>query len=123
MVSGLKEADRRVLDRPEVWRWQVDAAAAALQPGFGGFVDELRLAAAEWPFPVEEVRQPVTLWHGTDDASTPIAMAHHLAKRLPHATLRVFPGEGHFLLYDHAEEILGALATSPVERAPPTPRP
>jgi hypothetical protein len=37
-------------------------------------------------------------------------MALHLATQLPRATLRVFEGEGHFLLHDHAEEILGALA-------------
>jgi pimeloyl-ACP methyl ester carboxylesterase len=110
MTRGLADVDQRVLQRPGVWEGQLAAIAEALSRGLGGFVSELALAAAPWGFSLSEVRVPVRVWHGSLDASTPLAMALHLATQLPRATLRVFEGEGHFLLHDHAEEILGALA-------------
>jgi pimeloyl-ACP methyl ester carboxylesterase len=109
MTRGLAEVDQKVLSRPEVWSAQIAAVSEALAPGFDGFFAELRLAAAPWGFSLAEIRPPVYLWHGTEDASTPLSMAQYMASRLPHATLRILEGEGHFLLFDHAEQILGML--------------
>lgn len=41
------------------------------------------------------VRQPVTLWHGTEDRIVPIAAAEWLSRRLPHAELHRLAGRGH----------------------------
>ena len=50
------------------------------------------------------------MWHGTEDTVVPLVMAEYLAHVLPHATLRVAPGEGHFsVALRRAEEILGYL--------------
>jgi pimeloyl-ACP methyl ester carboxylesterase len=110
MTRGLAAVDQRVLSRPGLWEAQVAAVAEALSPGFDGFVAELRLAASPWGFSLADVKCPIYLWHGTEDASTPLPMAQHMASRLPSATLRILEGEGHFLLFDHAEEILRVLS-------------
>lgn len=38
-----------------------------------------------WSAILPEITVPVTLWHGTADNWSPIAMAHHLKEKLPNA--------------------------------------
>jgi pimeloyl-ACP methyl ester carboxylesterase len=108
MTRGLGDADGRVLAQQDVWRLLVSATSEALRGGYSAFVAEVALASGDWGVPFAEVHVPVALFHGTDDRSTPLAMATHMAERLPDATLEVLPGEGHFLLATHAERILRA---------------
>lgn len=57
--------------------------------------DDAALVFAPWPFRVEDVRCPVTLWYGERDANAPPRNGAWLADRLPEATLSVLPGLGH----------------------------
>lgn len=111
MVRGLGEADQRILARPEVWAAQLERVAEALRPGVAGFVEEVAIAARPWGFPLESVHVPVRIWHGSDDRSTPLSMARHVAARLPNAELCVFDGEGHFLVTEHAAKIFSWAGT------------
>ena len=106
LTRGLGEADRHVLARPDVWTAQLDRIAEALRPGVRGLLQEIALAAEPWGFALDEVRVPVRLWHGTDDRSTPLSMAEHVAARVPGAELTVLAGRGHFFVVDEAKTIL-----------------
>ena len=59
-------------------------------------IEELRLYVGPWGFPLADVRVPVQLWHGLDDAMVPPAHGRYLASRLPFCETRMLPGEGHF---------------------------
>jgi pimeloyl-ACP methyl ester carboxylesterase len=60
-----------------------------------GYLADAALAFAPWPFRVEDVRCPVTLWYGERDAQAPGRNGSWLAEHLPRATLTVLPGLGH----------------------------
>lgn len=44
---------------------------------------------------IARISQPVAIVHGEADPLVPVAAAHDLAKRLPQASLHLFPGMGH----------------------------
>ena len=73
----------------------------------GGFRRETLLAVrAVWPevaAGLAEARPalPVLLVHGGADPIVPGAHAHTVAQTLPHATLRIFPGDLHDVLNEH----------------------
>jgi len=98
-------ADRRILAREDVWKLQLSSVREALRQGYGTFVHEVQLAAAPYEIALEEIDTPVRIVHGTDDRSTPLAMARELASRLPRATLEVLDGAGHFLIVDHGDRL------------------
>ena len=68
------------------------------------------LFVSPWGFPPEEISVPTLIWHGDRDPAVPLGVARFYERTIPRSELTVFPGEGHLVLWSHAEEILGALA-------------
>jgi pimeloyl-ACP methyl ester carboxylesterase len=71
--------------------------------------EDLRLYTQRWGFDLEDVRAPVHWWHGEDDRIVPIAHARREIVALPNVKATYYAGEGHFLIIEHLDEILGAL--------------
>jgi pimeloyl-ACP methyl ester carboxylesterase len=71
---------------------------------------DLLLCTHPWGFELASIRTPAMLWHGLDDISAPPAMARYLASTLPDCRARLYPCEGHLLLFSRWPEILSALA-------------
>jgi pimeloyl-ACP methyl ester carboxylesterase len=66
--------------------------------------------ARDFGFGPEEIRAPVTLFHGAQDANAPIALARRLAASMPGATLVIHENEAHMsMLCSRFDEIAGAL--------------
>ncbi len=105
----LNPADRRVLGRPGVRRAMARTFTEGLRHGAGALAEDRALLFRPWGFPVREVRQQVDVWHGTQDWQVPVALGRVLAGMLPNCTPHWFPGEGHFLVFDHAHDVYGAL--------------
>lgn len=103
-------ADRRWLSMPEVSRVAVDTLREALHKGAWGYVQDIRVLALPWGFDLAGVHVPVELWHGEEDNVIPLHHGHYLASVVPSATLRICPGEGHMVLWNHLAEILTAAA-------------
>ncbi|UOQ50985.1 alpha/beta fold hydrolase [Hymenobacter cellulosivorans] len=57
-------------------------------------------------FTLAAIRAPTTIWHGTADFIWHPAPIHYLSTRLPHATLRMLPDEGHMLFLRYWRQIL-----------------
>jgi pimeloyl-ACP methyl ester carboxylesterase len=70
---------------------------------------ELVMLARPWGFQLEDITTEVHLWYGSEDATTPLYMAKYLYRAIPHATLKVWPGEGHHAGFTHWAEVLQAL--------------
>jgi pimeloyl-ACP methyl ester carboxylesterase len=51
----------------------------------------------------------VFLYHGEEDVLVPAQHARALAEKLPEGRLRSYPGEGHFSMKDHMEEVFDDL--------------
>jgi pimeloyl-ACP methyl ester carboxylesterase len=99
--------DQAILAR--IWKAQVAMTAEALRQGPDAFVYELALASRPWGFSLEDVRADVVLWHGGQDRAAPLPMAREVARRLARCTSRIVPDGGHFLHYDHWQEVVESL--------------
>lgn len=78
------------------WRSQFDACAEFLRAGL----------------PDGRIDQPTTIVHGTADRVVPYENAAHLARRLPHASVRTMEGAGHLCWIERHEEFNDIVLTS-----------
>lgn len=107
----LNRADRRVIGRPAVRQILADTFTEGLRSGPAALAEDRALLFRPWGFPLSDVRQRVHLWHGTQDWQVPVAAGRVLAAMLPSCTGHWFPGEGHFLVFDHAAAVYRALGS------------
>lgn len=95
-LKGRPEADRRVLERPELRELSFGAPAHdALRQGMGIFVYEMGLYGRPLGFDLSQVRVPVRVWHGLRDANVPVDIARYVAAQVPGATLHIEPEAAH----------------------------
>ena len=75
-----------------------------------GVMIDAEIYATPWGFPLEEVRAPVALWHGTKDRTFAHRLAKDVASRLPNCEFHLVEGAGHYSLpIRYIEEILADL--------------
>lgn len=73
-------------------------------------IHESLLAVTEWGFRLQDIHQPIHLWHGEMDQNIPVDMARHAASAIPQCEAKFYPNEGHLSLFKkYAAEIIGAL--------------
>jgi pimeloyl-ACP methyl ester carboxylesterase len=108
----LPQADREAMMSPRLRELGVAAAPEAFRQGVRGFIHEARIFVQPWGFDPAAIKPPVFIWHGGQDANVPVAMAQHLAERIPDSHLTIYRGEGHFIMSEHWTEILAALLSA-----------
>lgn len=90
------------------------AAAAfrkAVSTGIAGWRDDDLAFVAGWGFDPAAVKIPVAIWQGAEDRMVPFAHGRWLADRLPSASARLHPAEGHLsLMLDRFDDIVADLA-------------
>jgi pimeloyl-ACP methyl ester carboxylesterase len=74
--------------------------AAAVERGLAGVEGDLRAMVLPWPFELEAISIPVTMWYGTED----------LADRIPRARLEILEGASHLLPLTNWSLLLDSLA-------------
>jgi pimeloyl-ACP methyl ester carboxylesterase len=110
LESGVAaEVDKAYLDRPDVRTILVESLSEAYRSGSRGPAWELALYSRPWGFRLEDVRVPVHLWHGEQDANHPVAMGRYLAGFIPECRAIFYPGEGHLHFVDRLPEMLAAV--------------
>lgn len=110
IAAGASKADRAVISRPDVGPRLVSAYLEASRPGGRGLTEDMRTMLSPWGFDPSEIRVPVHLVHGKRDTVAPPAHAEHWIETLRDTHIVWVENAGHFLLEDHAGEILDALA-------------
>lgn len=110
---GTPESDRETMAAPEIRMRFLAAFRESASRGPEGCVHETVLHYAQpWGFRLQDVTVPVHVWHGERDPFVPVEAARLLGRRIPGATLTVYPGEGHAVDYRHIEEILRTLTAA-----------
>ena len=94
LVSG---ADRAALTG---WfaEYLADSMRAALTSGIAGWRDDDLAFVREWGFSLDQIRIPVSVWHGDQDAMVPFAHGKWLARHIPRARAHLLSGDGHLTL-------------------------
>jgi pimeloyl-ACP methyl ester carboxylesterase len=100
LVAEVTEADRRVLERPEVRASAIETFQEAVRQGAVGWIDDVLRQERPWPFRLDEIGSDVRFHHGKDDTLAPPQYAKELAEGMPGSRLRLYPGEGHISILD-----------------------
>jgi len=104
---ALPPADLALLANPEWLAGFVGSLREMFAHGVAGYTDDRLADGPGWgSFDVAAIRCPVVVLHGGSDSIVPVAHAHHTAKAVPGAKLRIFPDLGHFSI---AQEVLGTV--------------
>jgi len=82
----------------------------AFRQGTHALDEDLRLYTQPWDFALEDIAAPVHAWHGEADRIVPVRHVRDEIVALPHAAVIYYPGEGHFMVLDHLDEIFAAVA-------------
>ncbi len=95
-------------------RLQEVARTTASSPWAGSpaALRDYQAVAAPWPFAVDEIEQPVTIWAPTDDEIVPPRLAAHLADRLRASTVIDVPGAHDWLIHNW-DRVLRSMAGRP----------
>jgi pimeloyl-ACP methyl ester carboxylesterase len=101
--------DQAIIGRPEIRANLATSFREAFRRGGRAVAQEFHPLAQPWGFRLEEVAVPVRLWHGDADTVVPVGMAHVQACALPHGSLEIRPGAGHYWFFDQIEMLLRAL--------------
>jgi pimeloyl-ACP methyl ester carboxylesterase len=109
LLKQLPSADVAILSRPEVRElFDLDAVRSSRTAGAAA-VQDFELFAADWGFDLGTIDVPVHIWQGDADLNVPAHHARLMHEAIPGSVLHEFAGEGHFMAFDHFEEIGAAL--------------
>jgi pimeloyl-ACP methyl ester carboxylesterase len=106
LAKGLSASDGRVLEKPDVGLYICAAGAEGARHGGRGWAYDDGLLSGSWDFSPAQISEDtqIDLWYGDDDLAVTPASAKRIADAVAGANLKVFPGEGHMLVFDHVED-------------------
>jgi len=109
LVKQLPPADVAILSRPEVRAlFELDAVRSP-RTAAAAAVQDFELFAGDWGFDLGAISVPVDIWQGDADLNVPAQHARLLHEAIPGSVLHEFAGEGHFMAFDHLDDIGAAL--------------
>ncbi|WP_413287673.1 alpha/beta fold hydrolase [Bdellovibrio sp. HCB337] len=101
-LSTLNQTDRNILKDIENYNLMVASMTDAIRQGAQGILWDSALFSQDWLTAYCEMdalaKIPVSYYHGTQDFILNYKMAEQMNKMLPHSTLEIFDGEGHYSL-------------------------
>ncbi|KAL6238325.1 hypothetical protein BDW75DRAFT_227961 [Aspergillus navahoensis] len=105
-----ESAEDSTLSTEERRKMAIAMVFEAFAQGGAATVQEAVLLSHDWGFRFEDITfNKVQLWHGQNDAQSPIEMIRYMAERLPHCVLREFNDKTHFTVASHIDDILSEL--------------
>ena len=109
LLGGLvTDVDKRALTG-EYAAWTASAFRKAVSSGTWGWHDDDLAFTRDWGFALDEIRVPVTVWQGREDAMVPYAHGVWLAEHVPGARAMLLDDEGHLSLAARFGDILDDL--------------
>jgi pimeloyl-ACP methyl ester carboxylesterase len=122
LLKFLQPCDANVLRESRKFDICFDSARHAWRSSALGVVTDAEIYATPWGFPLEDVRVPVSLWHGTKDRTFAPRLARSVAERLPHCDFHLIEGAGHYSLpiryiNEILKDLLGGSSAPPLDGA------
>jgi len=95
---------------PEFFQVLLSSFREGLRTSAKGTTSDARVYGQPWPFTLADIRVPVSVWHGIEDAQVPVSIGRHYAKHIPTAKGHFPEGEGHVsIVTNYIEAIIGDL--------------
>jgi pimeloyl-ACP methyl ester carboxylesterase len=98
MINMMPPADQAIAQAPEMKRSIVQTFKEAYAQGVHVATEDFLRTLRPWGFDLSQIDRPVEFWHGGLDQLIPASATRALAERLPRATFRIFPNDGHYSL-------------------------
>jgi pimeloyl-ACP methyl ester carboxylesterase len=111
-MGDLVDEVDRTATKGEIADWLAASMRRAVAAGTDGWRDDDLAFVSDWGVELSSISCPVTVWQGEHDRMVPDSHARWLADRIPGATLRLDPAEGHISLMLRSEQILADLLAS-----------
>jgi pimeloyl-ACP methyl ester carboxylesterase len=109
-ATNQPDVDIRALRQPGVRESFLTCYVEAFRQGSWGVTQDLRLLTRPWGFELGSITAPTSIHHGDADTTVPVQHARRYAEAIPGARLQIHPGEGHFSILSHPQDILATLA-------------
>jgi pimeloyl-ACP methyl ester carboxylesterase len=98
LLKFLQPCDAEVLRESRAFDVCFESARQAWRSSASGLMADAEVYARPWGFSLENVRVPVSLWHGTKDRTFAPWLAEQVATRLPNCEFHLVEGAGHYSL-------------------------
>jgi len=98
LLKSLQPCDANVLRESREFEVCFESARQAWRSSAHGVMADAEIYATPWGFPLEEMRVPVALWHGTKDRTFAHRLAKDVGSRLPNCEFHLIDGAGHYSL-------------------------
>jgi pimeloyl-ACP methyl ester carboxylesterase len=108
-MGGLVTPVDRAFVTDEFADWMSRTFHHAGAQGAVGVRDDGIAAVSPWGFDLADIRVPVAVWQGRQDAMVPYAHGEWLAAHVPGARAHLFEDEGHLSLVARLDDILADL--------------
>jgi pimeloyl-ACP methyl ester carboxylesterase len=122
LASFMPPGDQRVFEDPGIRKMFIEDILLGSRRHMQAFLMDAILFGRPWGFSLSDVRVPVHMWYGDADVIVPISHGEHMAERIPHASLRVRPEEGHLGGLGASDEVFDALLGHFDDESPRVPR-
>jgi pimeloyl-ACP methyl ester carboxylesterase len=117
-AAFMPAGDQRVFEDELIRAMFVEDLLLGARTHMQALILDAALFGRDWGFRLDEVEVPVHMWYGDSDNIVPLAHGEFMARRLPRATFKVRPDEGHLGGLAAADEVFDAiLAAWPGSRA------
>lgn len=93
---GLCAGDREVVSSRELAEWSIGSFQGAMRSGGRSVLEEGQRYLGDWGFRLDEVRVPVSVWHGAGDRNFSWTLAQRVAESLPQGKLELREDDGHY---------------------------
>ncbi|MBC9715317.1 alpha/beta hydrolase [Streptomyces sp. TRM66268-LWL] len=107
--QGLSPSDAEALAEPATRAMLLTNYRTALGTSADGWIDDCLALARPWGFDPADIPGRVLLWHGAQDAFSPVGHFHWLAHWIPHAEATLAEGMGHFGALTAFDDVLDRL--------------
>ena len=102
--------DQEVLKNDEVMNVIEKMFIEAFKQGSKGVAHEIaNILVQDWKFVLSEITIPTFIWHGDEDKNVPVEWAKMTHEKIQTSSLKIFPKEGHLIIFKNAEEIFASL--------------
>jgi pimeloyl-ACP methyl ester carboxylesterase len=97
-------ADGKIAHGDTFISYFVQSTRMSLRQGIHSSIRDWQLYFSPWGFCIEDIRVPVSFFHGNDDRQIPVWIARCMAARIKQSTLHIFENTGHYIFSKHPQE-------------------